>query len=290
MGVKIINMRKRERIIMNFRYCGIFMVLLFTRYNMAILPNFKGISLEEYNQLNNALGYDNCDIEKNGELMVIKHLIPICKIIFDAGANIGEWSTHALELNNEAIVYAFEPVQSMFAILIENICTKRPNTHAYQIGLSYFDGKKDFYDYTKNNEISGASTCYRRDTAIEKMLGKAPTKITINVRSLDSFCHDQGIFHIDFLKIDTEGSEFDILKGASELLQRHAIKIIQFEYGGTYPSANIKLHDVYTFLRNFGYQVFHILPNKLIHISDWTNTLENYRYSKFLAISSDFLN
>ena len=266
------------------------MLLLFSRYNSAILNNLNGIPIEKYGQVNKALSYDNCDMNANGELNVIKHLMPASNLVFDVGANVGEWSGHALKSNPAITIYAFEPIPEIYTILISNIASKSSEMQTYQLALANIDTRKDFYYYAKSIAISRMSTCYRRDSEVEKMIDFEPTKITVNVRSLDSFCHEHEISFIDFLKIDTEGSEFDILKGATGLLKNGSIRVIQFEYGGTYTSAGIKLHDVYMFLRDFGYQVFHIMPNKLVHITEWTDTLENFRYSNYLAVCSDLIN
>ena len=103
--------------------------------------------------------------------------------------------------------------------------------------------------------------------------------------TLDSFCKKNQILHIDFLKIDTEGSELGVLLGAHNLLTNKQIEIIQFEYGGTYPDAGITLKEVYNLLEKNGYRVFRIIPNGLIQISRWRDALENARYSNYLAIA-----
>ena len=53
----------------------------------------------------------------------------------------------------------------------------------------------------------------------------------VRVRTLDSFCAAKGIEHIDFLKLDVEGHEVAVLRGAQTTLDRGAISMIQFELG-----------------------------------------------------------
>lgn len=274
---------------MKLKCCG-FLILFFTSYELAGLSNFKGIPIEELCCKNNICAYDNGNMKTNGELMVVEHVAPKANVIFDVGANVGEWSSYVRKTNNGADIYAFEPIPDIYSILLARLGDKAYGLHTHQIALGCVNAKKDLYVYAKNIEFTGMSSFYRREEIIEKNFNLVPTKISVNVRSLDSFCNDYVIRCIDFLKIDTEGSEFDVLKGAAKLLQTGAIKVIQFEYGGTYASANIKLHDVYMFLKSFGYHVFQILPNKLIHIAQWVDELENYRYSNYLAISFDSLN
>ena len=235
------------------------------------------------------LGYDNCSMESNGEAMVMRHILPYCKVAFDAGANVGGWSDYAFKTNKDLIVYAFEPVPHIFSLLASNVNLTAFNFNPYKLGLSDTDSQKTFYMYAKNNSTVRLSSFYRREDAIEKRLGLIPTEVNITTERLDSFCEKQGISHIDFLKIDTEGSELDVIKGAAGMLQNQSIDVIQFEYGGCYLSAHIKLQDVFTLLTGCGYKVFRILPDKLVSVSEWRTELENYKYSNLLAISSSVL-
>ena len=103
--------------------------------------------------------------------------------------------------------------------------------------------------------------------------------------TLDSFCKQHKINHIDFLKIDTEGSELNVLKGAHTMLKNHNINVIQFEYGGTYPDANITLEQVYNFLAELEYDIYRIVNDGLIHVDSWHTQLENNQYSNYLAVA-----
>lgn len=113
---------------------------------------------------------------------------------------------------------------------------------------------------------------------------ESPQIVTVPVETLDNFVKDQAISKIDFLKIDTEGSELNVLMGAQQSLAQGRIRQIQFEYGGTYKDAKITLRQVYTLLRKNGFKIFRIASDKLIPISSWNEALENYRYSNYLAI------
>lgn len=262
------------------------LLLAVIQSHVVAMESFKGIVIEEISKINSVIGYDDGNMDTNGEAFIIEHFMPCSAVVFDVGANIGLWSKHVLKVNSNLKVYAFEPIPQIFSILVTNIDAKTYNFYPSQIGLSDNNVQKSFYIYSKNIETTGMSTCYRREEDIEKRIGLVPTEINIKTKTLDLFCEEQAISSIEFLKIDTEGSEFDVLKGASGMLQKNSISAIQFEYGGTYVSAHIKLHDVFFFLKGFGYRVFRILPDKLVHIAEWKAELENYRYANFLAISS----
>lgn len=126
------------------------------------------------------------------------------------------------------------------------------------------------------------SSFYRRES-VEKSCNIVPHMLKVKTYDLDSFCQEYHISTIDFLKIDTEGSELDILKGAQQLLAAHKIKYIQFEYGGTYVDAKTTLKEVFTCLKSNNYLVFRIVPNVLIKINNWRDSLETYNYSNYFA-------
>jgi len=59
-------------------------------------------------------GENNCDMISNGELRLLKKVLPKCKIIFDVGANIGEWTCLVKNINPKCEVHCFEPSLATF--------------------------------------------------------------------------------------------------------------------------------------------------------------------------------
>ncbi|MCX5921940.1 MAG: FkbM family methyltransferase [Candidatus Dependentiae bacterium] len=227
------------------------------------------------------VGYDNCNMASNGELAIIKSILQNGSTVFDVGANKGEWSQHLLASKSNIQLHAFEPIPTIFHLLKKNIARDSVTTH--NLAISDEDGENDFFYYDKNSDASEVSSFYHRPI-VDSILNTKPITIKVTTKTLDSFCHAQNIQHIDFLKIDTEGSELNVLKGASSLLHNGSIKIMQFEYGGTYLDAAITLKEVYDLLTNNNYAVFRIIPQGLVEITQWSPTLENYRYSNYLAL------
>ncbi|MGE6221110.1 FkbM family methyltransferase [Nubsella zeaxanthinifaciens] len=76
----------------------------------------------------------------------------------------------------------------------------------------------------------------------------------VQMRTLDSYALEQGIKQIDYLKIDTQGSELEVLKGSSQLLIDKSIAVIKVEVSTIPVYTNQALFtDVDAFLRSFGY-------------------------------------
>jgi FkbM family methyltransferase len=223
------------------------------------------------------IGYNLCDMKVNGELSVIKTFIAPGAVVFDVGANKGDWSNDVFRHHPNVSIYAFEPIPALYSSLTRQFAQYR--FAAYELAISKEDGLKSFDFYEGEN--SRASGLYERPI----IAYLSPSKLTVKTMKLDSFCKEMQINRIDFLKIDTEGSEFDVLCGARELIKNRAIKVIQFEYGGTYKDAGITLKEVYRFLRQHGYEVYRIAPKFLIHIQKWRDALETMHYSNYLAIA-----
>jgi hypothetical protein len=102
----------------------------------------------------------------------------------------------------------------------------------------------------------------------------------IALTTLDSYCAFEGIQKIDFLKIDAEGHDLEVLKGASTMLAEGRITYVQFEFGG----ANI---DSRTFLRDF---VTLLTPRYSLWrlLSDGVELLE-YSEREEIFITTNFL-
>lgn len=220
-----------------------------------------------------SVGYDNCDMQTNGELLVMK-LIQPGALVFDVGAHTGEWSLGLLRIQPGVIVHAFEPVPLLFKDL------NTLSVIAHNFGLSDISGSIPFFYYGKHPVLS---TLHRRLEA-ERKLDMIPDIFDVRLERLDTFCEEMKIEHIDFLKIDTEGHELNVLLGAEHLLKNQAIDFIQFEYGGCYLDSKTTLEQVYMYLKSNGYNVYRIFPFGLVKITKWRHELENFTYANYLAM------
>ena len=86
-------------------------------------------------------------------------------------------------------------------------------------------------------------------------LGQKVEENEVDCITLDILFSDLNLNIIDYLKIDTEGSELTILQGCVELLTHDKIRYIQLEYGETYTDAGYTELDVINFLRNYDYKL-----------------------------------
>jgi FkbM family methyltransferase len=147
-------------------------------------------------------------------------------VLFDVGANIGQSTKSFLKYFPHAKIYSFEPGLDSFKKL-ELLAKKNPNIHCFNIALSNENGKLRFF-VDKNNPTSTMNSVVKE----EKLATKNHYEIQdIEAQTLDFFCKKNNINHINYLKIDTEGNDFSVLKGAENLMENFSVDLIQVEVG-----------------------------------------------------------
>ena len=164
-------------------------------------------------------------VEKNKfyEEEILKYLdsfIPDNSIIFDIGANIGNHSLYWATKRNAQKIYAFEPIAETFETLNKNIEINSMQNiiSTFNIGLS---------DKKTNAEIN----CYNYDNIGGTSLKQAEVgTMGIKLDALDNLHLNPE--RIDFMKIDVEGHEIKMLKGATEIIKKYQPKIF-IESAGT---------------------------------------------------------
>jgi FkbM family methyltransferase len=109
---------------------------------------------------------------------------------------------------------------------------------------------------------------------------------TIKVDTVDHYCAEHNIQHIDLLKLDVEGHELDVLNGATKLLQGKSIEMISFEFGSCNLDSRIFFQDLYYFLKEHGMgNIFRITPSGyLSQIGFYQEAYERFWTTNFVAL------
>ncbi len=172
-------------------------------------------------------------------------------IIFDIGANVGQTAIKLSKAFPHAEIYSFEPVQKTFKDLQANVKHYK-NIHPYCLGFGKQNEQKEIYIYSK----SLLSSCIPESPVMSSR--KSCGVATLELETIDAYCHKHQISSIDLLKVDTEGFDFEVIQGAQELLKNKQINFIYFEFfyvGNDHPSKlGGRLMDVHNFLLPFGYR------------------------------------
>ena len=131
------------------------------------------------------------------------------------------------------------------------------------------------------------NSLYRRQGL--EHLGVAPQgrEETIELQTVDDYCSKRDVIKINYLKLDVEGHELEVLKGAKDALRGGRIEIIQFEYGGCNIDSRVLLKDIFDFVEGLPYLVCKILPENIQQIPRYSQALENFQYSNWLLVHKD---
>jgi FkbM family methyltransferase len=230
--------------------------------------------------VNRFRGENNDAIETNGELRFMRDRLASCHKVFDVGANVGDWARLALSVNPGTRLYCFEPSRFTFQKLVANEFPAGVSCH--NVGLGSAAGDTTLFVF---EEGSGMNSLYPR-SGLEDGWNIAPQSRTeaVRIETLDGFCREHGIDRIDFLKMDVEGHELDVLAGATDLLARGAIGVIQFEYGGCNIDSRTFLHDFFAFFQARSYTLHKIFPDRLVPIVRYDQRLDDFQYQNWVAM------
>ena len=226
--------------------------------------------------VNHYNGDNNSDMRTNGELHWLREILPECDTVFDVGANIGDWTALALSIYPFLQVHCFEPCSAAFNQL-QSRKLAREGIFINHFGLSDSAGEATIYVF--ENGVGTNSLYWRSGLNAEQK-----SREIVSLDTLDAYCERSDIRHIDLLKLDVEGHEFSVLKGATRMLKEGRIYRIQFEYGGTYIDARILLKDMFELLNNYHFHLYKIYPKELRFIERYHQRLESFQYSNWVAI------
>lgn len=200
------------------------------------------------------------------------HILSTEPLIFDIGANRGNYTDFVLSLFPNAKILLVEPND----IWINELSEKYAGNKNIKI-LNMLVGQKQtdllFYYFTNSNDQ--LSSIYKRPVFDDlPMQTKFKTCTTIDA------IMDQMLEFVDFIKVDTEGAEFDVIKGTVKSFCDQKIKFMQIEYGGTYPDAGITMKEIIRFVNALGYRIYSF--NNFFSELNPETFIEDYHYDNYL--------
>ena len=192
------------------------------------------------------------------------------KIVFDIGCYRGGFTKNFIKnekkIGIESTFFLFDPnpnTKNYLKPILQNEKIKY-----YNLAIDNSNAQKTFY-LNKFFEPSGSSlnTTIRDDKKwkntrkifmqIFQPLKKIKdfSEINVQTQTLDSFCLDKKIENIDVLKIDTEGNELNVLKGAKRLLSENKINLIYTEISETKKKFLEKEKSIINFLNSYNFEL-----------------------------------
>ena len=223
------------------------------------------------------LGVFNVEPRYSGERWLVRRRLRLGErpILFDVGANVGEFSRLLVDSFPTAEIHAFEPHPANFSKLSE--CSE---IRAHNLALGDSQGTLKLFDFSGAEKGSTFASVHRE--VFENIHGAESHFTTVRVTTLDAFCREHEIPQIDFLKIDTEGNELAILRGSTGLLQEGRILNLLFEFNEMNTVSRVFMRDFVEMLKD--YQMFRLLPNAMLPVPNATVLREIFAYQNIFCM------
>jgi FkbM family methyltransferase len=231
----------------------------------------------------------NADLKTNGELKVLTYLANKSdekSIFVDVGSNIGDYSIELIKAGITGKLFLVDPLAKNLSIAKQRIFNENfKNFELMQCALSDSEGKQSFFT-SIDESLSGHDSLYDMHSI---GYSEETREIEIDVKKFDDIFTEIQIEKVHFLKIDVEGNELNVLKGASKYLASGSIGYIQFEFGNAAKAARVYLHDIVDFLKSMKYTIYIVKPAGLEHLEFNPFTERRYSYINFLPVHADFI-
>jgi FkbM family methyltransferase len=188
------------------------------------------------------------------ELVVCERLLRPDSVFIDVGANQGEFTLFAAKRVPRGRVVACEPMPQLYEQLRGNLAlNKCANVTALNCGCGDVAGERELYtsrvdalNQSHNEGLASIFASARRDTAVAR----------ISVRTLDDIAAELNLERVDLIKVDVEGAEFQVVRGAAQLIERHKPALVLEVSESAFAAAGYTKSEFYGYLRARGYELF----------------------------------
>jgi FkbM family methyltransferase len=218
----------------------------------------------------------------SGEKAFIRYLIASKKlasgVILDIGANVGNY---AIMLRRNKImlpIFSFEPHPVAFKKLTAAAASYQFT--AVPAGAGERSTTAAIYDYAGGGGSEHASM-YKG--VIEELRSSDVEEVSILLTTIDEFAAENNISKIALLKIDTEGNELNVLKGAAKTIQNGLVDIIQLEFNEMNVISRTFFKDIVDILPD--YDFYRLLPDGLKALGQYNTTgFEIFSFQNIVAL------
>jgi FkbM family methyltransferase len=187
--------------------------------------------------------------------------------IFDVGANLGQTACEFRKFFPQGKIHCFEPGRAAFDQLVERTRGTK-DLHRWNCALGASAGQTTFFE-------NSASTMSSILPMGRFGWGTIVSESTVNMRSVDEFCDQQKIDHIDILKSDTQGYDLEVFRGAEGMIRAEKIGLVYTEVTFSELYKNLpRVSEIYDFLIDRDFSLV---------------ALYEFRYQKGLAAWTDVL-
>jgi FkbM family methyltransferase len=186
-------------------------------------------------------------------------------VIFDVGANVGDTIEAFRAVMPQVEIHAFEPGPDTFRKLQER-CSAMPNLFLNGVAMGAAPATAEFVEYTDPHMSSFLEPGLDSWSEIKR-------RIQVKVNTVDEYCDEHRIDSIDVLKLDAQGFDLEVIKGAKRLLSDRRVHFIYMEiiFSQLY-EGQPRADEILRFLADRGFVLVGIYnfayPNELLGWAD----------------------
>jgi FkbM family methyltransferase len=203
-----------------------------------------------------------------------KHLV-----VFDIGANIGEWTDSFLEIYSNIHLYLFEPQR----LLYENLIRKYDKSKSITIVHSAIGQKHEWLTLYSDKTGSGLASLVKRN--LNHFGIDFEAQELVPVIDLDSFCIKNSVWP-DIVKMDLEGYELLALMGGRKALKN--VKVCQFEFGGANIDSRTFFRDFYLFFKELDFEIYRNTLKGLQKLTNYDESYEKFAPTNYFAVNINY--
>lgn len=223
---------------------------------------------------------DFIEVERAERIFYLKYLREKMTV-FDVGANVGELTLlFSRFVGDSGIIHSFEASSAVFENL-ETVCriAQRRNVKLNHLALA--DENKTIRLHVYSDALSSFNSEAKRPLKNYGIDAEPVNIEEITATTIDDYCEKNKIEKIDLLKIDVEGAEFQVMKGAQKMLASKRINCLTFEFGQTTFDMGNRPAEIEVFLKEMNYKIRNIVSGD--QIFPGRESVETARYSMHVA-------
>jgi len=222
---------------------------------LGFIPNRKPLTKENY---------------------VLKQLDYKNKTVYDIGANIGIFTLFfANEIKPNGRLISFEPNPFCFQILSDNVGV---NGFSNVTLLNFAVGRKRYKDKFAIDRVHTGAGSLNPEIKSKLLTNKTAMNLDIDVFSIDFLLDTKKIAAPDFIKIDVEGLEYDVLQGMISTIRKYRPQLFIEIHGATAKEKVSNIIKIVEFLENHEYAIRHIETNQIITKKNASDAKEGHIY------------
>jgi FkbM family methyltransferase len=201
-------------------------------------------------------------------------------IVFDVGANVGQSANKYLDWFPKSQIYCFEPVRGTFRELQGNL-KSNDHIHCFHLAFGASKGKGEMVTQGSSDMFFLSNPSKGVSVNMESIIEK------VDVETLYEFCSGKKISQINYLKIDTEGGDLEVLRGSEKMLSKQTIDLVEVEAGmNCRNERHVPFEVLKQYLESKKYYLFGIYEQ----VNEWPSKEPHLRRTNPVFISERVIN